>query len=115
MNKIIGILFAVVCFSTSALSSHIMGVGMWFWVIIVTGLFSAISQYYPVLRGVGSGLAVLLGILSLLDVGLGLLASTIGGSFKIDFNSAVLLLLFFIIFILGLMLGSMYKKSIRKN
>jgi hypothetical protein len=90
-----------------------MGPGMWYWVILITGLFVAVSQYYPRLRGLGSGLAMLLSILSFCAVGLGLIASTIGGSFKIDANLATLLLLFFIIFILGLMLGSLYKKSLK--
>ncbi len=114
MNKVIGMLFAVVCFSASALSNSIMGAGMWFWIIIITGLFVAISQYYPRLRGLGAGLAVLLSIISIFAVGLGLLASTIGGSFNIDDSSALLLLLFFVIFILGLVLGSMYKKSMKE-
>ena len=114
MNKIIGILFAIMCFSASALSNNIMGAGMWFWIIIITGLFVAISQYYPRLRGLGSGLAVLLSIMSIITVVLGLLASTIGGSFNIDDSFALLLLLFFVIFVLGLVLGSMYKRSMKE-
>ena len=110
MNKIIGISFAIVCFSASALSSNIIGAGMWFWIIIITGLFVAISQYYPRLRGIGSGLAVLLSIISIIAVGLGLLASTIGGSFNIDDSFVLLLFLFFVIFALGIVLGSMYKR-----
>ena len=90
-----------------------MGIGMWFWVIISVGLFVAISQYYSPLRGIGSGLAVLLGIVSICAVFLGLVAATIGGSFHLDDREALLLFLFFIIFLLGLILGFMYKKSIK--
>lgn len=88
---------------------------MWFWVIVVVGSFAAISQYYPILRGVGSGLAVLLSVVSICAVLFGLVAATIGGSFHLDDREAILLFLFFIIFILGLLLGSMYKKSIKSQ
>jgi len=115
MNKLIGLIFAAVCISTSALSNSIMGAGMWFWVIIIVGVFAAISQYYPMLRGVGSGFAVLLSVVSICAVVLGLVASTIGGSFKIENSLALLLFLFFIIFILGILLGYMYKKSLKSQ
>ncbi|MGL1930853.1 MAG: hypothetical protein OCC45_03710 [Desulfotalea sp.] len=112
MNKAIGILFGIACFSTSALSSSIMGSGMWFWIIICVGTFVAASQFVSVLKGIGSGLATILAGISILAVLLGLVAATIGGSFKIDDSSALLLLLFSIIAILGITLGVMFKKSL---
>lgn len=113
MNKVIAILFALACFSTSTLSSRMMGTGMWFWLIIAVGAFVAVSHFIPSLVCIGSGLALLLAGVSLCAVVLGLLAATIGGSFTIDTNSALLLSLFFIIFVLGLTLGIMCKHSLK--
>lgn len=114
MHKTLGVLFAITCFATAGVSASLMGAGMWFWIIIASGTFVAVSQFYPVIRGAGSGLAVLLGIVSICAVALGLLASTIGGSFRLDDQLAILLLLFFVIFILGLVLGSMFKRSLKR-
>lgn len=113
MNKLIGILFAIACFSTSALSSSIMGVGMWFWVILAAGLLVAACQWIPRLQSLAAGVAFSLSIISILAVLLGLLASTIGGSFNIDSSSAFLLFLFFIIAVLGFVLSSLYRRSVR--
>lgn len=115
MNKLIAILFALTCFSTSALSSSMMGAGMWFWIIIGIGIFVAISQFYPMLRGAGAGLAMLLAGISTLAILLGLLAATVGGSFKMDGSSAGLLFLFFIIAVLGLTLGVMHKRYVKSE
>ncbi|WP_413698928.1 hypothetical protein ACLKMH_15325 [Psychromonas sp. KJ10-10] len=73
MNKVIGILFAITCFATSTLSANMLGIGMWFWVILIVGAFVAISQFFPVLRGAGSGIALLMSGISLLAVLFGLL------------------------------------------
>lgn len=113
MNKVIGILFAIRCFATSALSQSMMGAGMWFLVIIATGCLVAVSQFFPRLKGPGSGLALLLGLISLCAILLGLLAATIGGSFNMDDSSALLLFLFFLIAVFGIILASMFKKPIR--
>jgi len=90
-----------------------MGAGAWFWGIIVVGCLVAISQFYPRLRPVGSGLALLLGIISICAILLGMLAATIGGSFKMDDSFALLMFLFFNIAVLGFILASLYKKSIQ--
>lgn len=113
MNKIIGIFFAIACIATSAVSNSMMGAGLWFWVIIATGLVVAVSQFFPMLRGVGSGLALMLATLSVCAVLLGLLAATIGGSFNMDGSAAFLLFLFFVIAVLGFVLSSLYKRSMR--
>jgi hypothetical protein len=115
MNKVIGILFALACFATSAQSNSMMGAGLWFWVIIATGFIVASSQFFPRLKGPGSGLALLLGIISICAILFGMIAATIGGSFKMDDSSALLLFLFFIIVVLGFTLAIMYKRSIRSR
>jgi len=115
LSKVIGIFFAIACFATAAMSNSMMGAGFWFWAIIGTGCIVAISQFYPKLRGAGSGLAMLLSIMSVFAVALGMLAATIGGSFKMDDNSAFLLFLFSLIAILGFVVGSLYKQSIRTD
>tara|TARA_B110000858_G_scaffold198436_1_gene264957 strand:- start:2909 stop:3271 length:363 start_codon:yes stop_codon:yes gene_type:complete len=115
MNKFVGILFAITCFATSALSSSIMGAGLWFWVIIASGLIVAVCQWFPMLQSLAAGVALLLSTLSILAVLLGLLASTIGGSFNIDGSSALLLFLFFVIAVLGFVISSLYRRSMRSN
>tara|TARA_B110000444_G_C18841952_1_gene599495 strand:- start:1365 stop:1727 length:363 start_codon:yes stop_codon:yes gene_type:complete len=113
MNKFVGALFALTCFATSALSSSIMGAGLWFWVIVASGLLVAICQWFPMLQSLAAGVALLLSTLSIIAVLLGLLASTIGGSFNIDGSSALLLFLFFIIAVLGFVVSSIYRRSVR--
>ncbi len=115
MHKIIGIFFAITCFATSAVSNSIMGAGVWFWVIIATGCIVAFSQFFPKIRGPGSGLAMLLGFVSIFAILFGMVAATIGGSFKMDDSSALLLFLFFIVAVLGFVLASLYKRSIRTS
>lgn len=90
-----------------------MGVGMWFWVILAAGLLVAACQWIPRLQSLAAGVAFSLSIISILAVLLGLLASTIGGSFNIDSSSAFLLFLFFIIAVLGFVLSSLYRRSVR--
>ncbi len=92
-----------------------MGAGLWFWVIISTGCIVAISQFFPKIRGAGSGLALILSFISIFAIIFGLVAATIGGSFKMDDSSALLLFLFFIVAVLGFVVASLYKKSIRSS
>lgn len=92
-----------------------MGTGVWFWIIITTGIFVVISQYFTILRGAGAGMALLLSIVSICAVLFGLVAATIGGSFRLDDKEALLLFLFFMISIFGLMLAISFKKSIKNH
>ena len=115
MHRTLGVLFAFTFFSTSALSFSMMGAGVWFWIIIGVGLFVAVSQYSTVLRGAGAGLATLLSVISICAVLLGLVAATIGGSFRLETNEAFLLLLFFVIAVLGFCLGRSFKNSIKND
>ena len=77
---------------------------MWFWIIIVTGAFVAASQFHQSLISFGSIAAGLLGVISILAVLLGLLAATIGGSFKLDGRESLLLFSFFLITVFGFIL-----------
>jgi hypothetical protein len=115
LSKVIGVFFAIACFATAAMSNSMMGTGFWFWAIIGTGFIVAVSQFYPKLSHAGSGLALLLSLVSVFAVALGLLAGTIGGSFKMDDNSAFLLFLFSLIAILGLAVGILNKQSSRSD
>ncbi|BFM14101.1 hypothetical protein R50073_02840 [Maricurvus nonylphenolicus] len=81
MQKIIGALFALCCFSTAAVSNSLMGAGMWFWIITGAGVFVVASQYIPQLQNVGVACAACLSVVSVGAVLMGLVAATIGGSF----------------------------------
>ena len=101
------------CFATSAVSSSIMGAGMWFWLIIIVGSFVAVSQFYSKLRGAGAGLALSLSMLSVCAVVLGVLAATIGGSFRMDESTSLLMFLFCIVAVLGVLLAVLHKDYLR--
>ena len=68
-----------------------MGASMWFWVIIATGIFVALSSFIPPVNFLGALLALLLSVISICAVLFGLVAATIGGSFRLDGNEALLL------------------------
>ncbi len=110
MNKVVAIFFAISCFATSVTSGNILGVGMWFWIIIATGIFVAVSQFLPALRGLGSVAALLLAVISVCAVILTLLAATIGGSFKLDDRETLLVFSFFMIAVFGFLLVRINKK-----
>jgi len=88
-----------------------MGTGLWFWVIIITGLTVAASQFIPILQSLGTVLAALLGTVSSCAVLLGLVAATIGGSFRLNDNETLLLFLFFMIAVSGFTLVVINNKS----
>lgn len=111
MNKTVAILFAMSCFATSFASNSILGAGMWFWVIIATGLFVALSQYRPMLRGIGSAAASLLAVIAVCAVVLTLLAATIGGTFRLGDREALLAFSFFLIAVFGFSLARINKKA----
>ena len=113
MNKIIAVLFAGSCYACAAVSQSIMGVGQWFWVIIVLGSLVLISQFVAKLKALGAVSATLLAIIAICAVVLGLVAATIGGSFRIDDKSALLLFLFFMIALLGFTLAYLHRKSLK--
>ena len=54
---------------------------MWFWIILVSGLFVAVSAYIPELEMLGAFVARLLALGSIGAVLLGLVAVTADGSF----------------------------------
>jgi len=115
MNKVIAVLFAVSCAATAYFSASILGPGMWFWIIIGTGIFVVISQLLtdiPLLVKLGSVLAGLLSFVSICAVALGLLAATIGGSFHLDDREAALLFFFFLIAVFGFILARIVSKSV---
>jgi len=112
MNKVVAILFTISCFATSWISGIILGVGMWFWIIIASGVFVSISQFLPIIRGVGAVMAGLMGIISIIAVLLGLLAATTGGSFDFDDEGFLLLLSFCFIAMFGFALV-IFNKSLK--
>jgi hypothetical protein len=93
LNKILGVFFAISCFATSGLSGSMLGVGMWFWIIVATGFFVAISQFVPGLRGIGTVAASILGVIAILAALLALFV-VIGGSGPS--NEDILLILGFV-------------------
>ena len=110
MNKVVAILFAISCALTSFTSNSILGAGMWFWIILATGVLVAVSQFLPPLRGLGSIAALLLAVIAVCAVALTLLAATIGGSFNLDQREALLMFAFFLVAVFGFSLVMVIKK-----
>ena len=63
------------------MSNSLLGAGMWFWIILVSGLFVAVSAYIPELEMLGAFVARLLALGYIGAVLLGLVAVTADGSF----------------------------------
>ena len=101
MNKVVALFFALACFSTSFASNSIMGAGMWFYIIIATGLFVFVSQFSVLLRDLGRTAALILAAMSVCAVVLTLLAATIGGSFSLDEMESLMIVSFSMIAVLG--------------
>ena len=110
MNRIIGVLFAIACISTSWTSGNLLGVGMWFYIILGTGIGVAASQFVPALERLGAGFASVLAVISVIAALLILLLATTGGSFKLDDSEILLLLSFFMIAVFGFSLARVTKK-----
>jgi len=111
MQKITSILFFFACVATSWISSSLLGVGMWFWIIIASGIFVAVSSFIPLFEAVGVAVAGLLATISVIAVLLGLAASTIGDSSDFGGGVGLLLFLFAVIAVLGFILGSLQKRK----
>lgn len=115
MKRLICLLFALACFSTATLSSQMLGVGLWFWVILGSGVIAVSSTLYPALLPLAVIAGGCLGLISVVAIVLGLLAATIGGSFNMDGQSALLLLLFGVIAISGLTLVKLHQRDLKRG
>ncbi|WP_286266851.1 hypothetical protein [Thalassotalea atypica] len=113
--KITSIVFSLLCLATALVSNTIMGAGMWFWVIVIIGIIVFISAFITKLNIVGVILAGLLSIVSVCAVLLGLLAATIGGSFKLGHLEGLLLVLFALVAITGAIIITLNKKRLRSQ
>ena len=111
MNKFLSILIALSCLITSTVSSRMLGVGMWFWIILASGAFVGISQFLPVLVKLGGAVASLMATLSLIAVVLTLLAATTGGSFELGGSEALLVFSFAMIALSGFILARRAAKT----
>lgn len=112
--KIIAYLFALFCFATAWQSASLMGAGLWFWVIVASGGLVIISCHIKSLELVGAFIAGLLAVISICAVLLGLIAATIGGSFRLEQPEAMLLFLFFCIAVSGSTLALAYKRKVNR-
>ena len=97
-------IFALSCVTAAFLSSSILGPGLWAWMMLGTGLAVAASPYFYNWQAVGGVIALIAAALALIATLLGLLAATIGGSFNLPADQALLLVLFLLIGISGIVL-----------
>jgi len=85
------IFFGLACIVTAGLSAQILGLGMWSAIFLVAGIIVAISPYFDPIRELTRVIGLVAAILAFLAVALGLLAATIGGSFRLPADQALLL------------------------
>ncbi|WP_421863549.1 hypothetical protein [Motiliproteus sp.] len=115
MKTISSLLFSLACFATATLSAQMMGAGLWFWIIITAGLVVGASLFSSPLTKPAVALAGCLSVISVGAILLGLVAATIGGSFNMDGDSALLLSLFAVIAISGAGRVLIHKRELRQR
>ena len=95
-------IFGLACVATMWQSAQILGTGLWGWAFLAVGCFVAVGPYVAALRGPARAVALVFGILAFLAVALGLLAATIGGSFRLPDDQALLLVTFCVVGVFGI-------------
>lgn len=110
-NKTIALLFAASCLSAAIASNSLLGVGIWFWIILASGVFVAASQFLPVLNALGAAVASSLATISVIAVLLTLLAATIGGSFELGTRETLLVFSFVMIAVFGFILAALVRRK----
>lgn len=96
-----------------------MGVGIWFWIIIVGGIVVGgiavgVSSFVPMFGAFGAAVASLpaaISVISAITVFLGLVASTLGGSTDLAEGLGLLLFLFAMIAVSGFVLGFLQNRK----
>ena len=84
-------LFALACLAAAGLSAQILGAGIWGTAFVVFGGLVASGPYFRAMREPARAIALLAAIVAFLAVALGLLAATIGGTFRLPNDQALLL------------------------
>ena len=102
VNSFIAIFFMFACCGTALVSGTIWGPGPWGTMFALSGLFVFVSRAYTVLDLFARGVAGLTALISILSLLLGLVASTIGGSFRVDQPTLLLFIGLFFMFLFGL-------------
>lgn len=115
MHKSVSLLFGFSCLATALQSNSILGAGMWFWIILLSGLFVAVSAHQPKIASIGAAFAAILVLISIGAVLLGLVAASAGGSFRLQSNEALLLFFFGLIIVFGVMVVYANKRRIKHN
>jgi len=115
MHKLVSFLFGLACLATALQSNSLLGAGLWFWVILSSGFFVAVSAFQPKLASIGAAIAALLVIISVGAILLGLVAATAGGFFRLATAEALLLFLFGTMAFFGVMVIYANKRRIKHN
>ena len=109
MNKLMALLFAIACLLTATVSSRLLGMGMWYYIILISGSLVFSFQFIENLIPIARVIAILMVIISVGAVVLTLLASTIGGSSNMDEGATLLTFGFVGIAIFGFVVARITK------
>ena len=115
MNKVMALLFALACLGTATVSSRLLGVGMWFWVFLVSGGMVFVFQFISSLIPVARVIALFMVIISVASIALTLLASTIGGSSGMGEQETLLVLGFVGMALFGFILARVTKPKVKQS
>ena len=94
--------FALASIAAAVLSGRIVGTGMWGTLMVIGGAFVGLSPHVPVLKVSGRAVALLAGVLCALASGIGLLAATVGGGFRLPADQGLLLGLLILMAVTGI-------------
>ena len=115
MAKLLSVLFAMCCLGVAFLSNNILGPGFWFWAISCAGLIVGVTAFIPTLAILGVVIAGLMSSIAVLAILLGLLAATVGGSFRLPEEQVILLALFGLAAFLGFILVIIQTKQLAQQ
>lgn len=113
LNSFVALLFLFSCCGTALVSGAIWGLGPWAAMFTVAGLFVMISRVHFSLDLFARGIAGLTALISVLSLLFGLIASTIGGSFRVDQPTLLLFIGLFFMFLFGLIFALMRDSKIK--
>ena len=87
-------IFCFCCVAFIVQSATVLGTDYWGSSFIVVGVLVALGPYVQRLRPLAQAIAMLAAVMALIGIGFGLFAATMGGSFNLPVELALLLLVF---------------------
>lgn len=101
LPNLLKLLVGITAVATAATSVHLLGAGFWSLLFFVLGAFLVIAAFVNRLHEIAVAIGRSVGVLSLLGLGLLLLAATVGGSFNVSDGVEIIVVGLFVLSCLG--------------